>query len=119
MADKPKKLIRVVCPYCGSENVTIDATADWDYDQQKWTLCGTQDTVTCQECERESYGENYAEPDSHITISYKYRFVLEDDSVVLGRVARITATHVIVRDHEDTEHMINPNVCKEIMVQQA
>ena len=52
MADTP---IHVVCPVCGSPDVTCDATAKWDFEAQDWSLAGTMDEKTCQTCGYEKH----------------------------------------------------------------
>ena len=47
------------CPECGSHDVTIDATAKWNDDLQKWEHCDTQDYVTCQDCFYENYQNHF------------------------------------------------------------
>lgn len=41
------------CPYCGSNDVFIDAVANWDASISDWSLSGTQDTMSCQTCDKE------------------------------------------------------------------
>ena len=40
-----------ICPYCKSENVNIDANAEWDYEKQEWVLQNTFEDAFCIECE--------------------------------------------------------------------
>jgi type II secretory ATPase GspE/PulE/Tfp pilus assembly ATPase PilB-like protein len=39
-----------VCKYCGSENVSVDATARWNVDAQAWELAGLFDNSDCDDC---------------------------------------------------------------------
>lgn len=41
------------CKYCGSINITFDATASWDADEQTFVLLDTMDDVICGDCEEE------------------------------------------------------------------
>lgn len=45
--------IKYVCRYCGSDNVSKDAFADWDVDYQKWVLRDFYDAGYCHDCESE------------------------------------------------------------------
>lgn len=47
--------IHVVCPVCGSPDVTCDATAKWDFESQQWVHGGVQDDKTCQTCGYEGH----------------------------------------------------------------
>jgi len=46
--------IRMVCTHCGSEDVRLDAWAEWDFDNQQWTLGETYDHAHCHKCEGET-----------------------------------------------------------------
>lgn len=39
------------CPECGSDDVTMDATARWNADGQYWVLSDTLGPLTCQDCD--------------------------------------------------------------------
>jgi hypothetical protein len=54
----PSATIRPVCPCCGSDNLTRDATVRWDVDGQAWDLAGTYDCQTCERCGAE--GDDFA-----------------------------------------------------------
>jgi len=43
-----------VCPYCGSDNVVVDATARWDVALQEWVLSGVHDSGGCEQCGEET-----------------------------------------------------------------
>lgn len=48
------KRVAYICSHCGGNAVLTDAWAEWDVDQQSWTL---QDTVTeafCRQCDGET-----------------------------------------------------------------
>lgn len=38
------------CPYCGSDDILVDAYAAWDIETQKWTLHATYDDACCNWC---------------------------------------------------------------------
>jgi hypothetical protein len=45
------KIVNIVCPKCGSNNVTCDATARWSVEAQAWDeLSSSQDQKTCEAC---------------------------------------------------------------------
>lgn len=47
------------CPYCGSHDVTMDATAKWNDELQKWIHSDTSNGITCQDCLNEDYPERF------------------------------------------------------------
>jgi hypothetical protein len=49
---RPKVVI--VCSTCGTQNVLVDAWAEWNPSEQKWELAKVCQTVYCQECDGES-----------------------------------------------------------------
>ncbi len=51
MADK----IKVVCPKCGSDDVTRDGVLYWDVKNQCWAMAGEFDEMTCQNCHHEGH----------------------------------------------------------------
>ena len=42
--------IKKCCKYCGSENVSVDATARWNTDTQAWELAALFDNSDCDDC---------------------------------------------------------------------
>lgn len=46
--------VRMVCSYCGSEDVSKDAWADWDVDRQEWVLRTEFDNAHCHNCDGET-----------------------------------------------------------------
>lgn len=42
--------LRMVCGNCGSEDVTVDASARWNIDRQIWETDCPHDHGTCQAC---------------------------------------------------------------------
>lgn len=48
------KKIKYVCKKCKSENIVKDAWAEWDTQNQYWTLRNVFDAVWCDNCEGET-----------------------------------------------------------------
>jgi hypothetical protein len=46
--------VKMVCRWCGSENVRRDADVAWDVDQQRWELVAVYDNADCEDCEGET-----------------------------------------------------------------
>lgn len=46
--------MKMVCDQCGSEDVRCDAWAEWDKDNQQWTLAETYDNSHCNACDGET-----------------------------------------------------------------
>jgi len=44
------KRVQMVCPDCGSTNVTRSADAQWSVEDQRWELQTTYDECNCVEC---------------------------------------------------------------------
>ena len=42
--------VDIVCKKCGSNNVTRDASAEWDAEAQEWVLSAVNDQGYCNEC---------------------------------------------------------------------
>ncbi len=49
--DRPK--IRMICPYCGSDDVTRDCLARWNVADQQWEVTSELDSMRCEACDRE------------------------------------------------------------------
>lgn len=47
---KTKTAVKIVCPHCGSESISKDASAHWNDKTQEWELSGTQDFEICDDC---------------------------------------------------------------------
>ena len=47
--------IEKVCEKCGSDDVFIDALAEWDVDTQSWELGTAFDNSWCRDCDDETY----------------------------------------------------------------
>lgn len=62
--------IHVTCPQCGSPDVTVDAVARWDFDQQKWDLSSVFDSRSCGSCGYEGY-RFYETSEADLTDSQK------------------------------------------------
>ena len=54
---------RPICPNCGSADISRDATARWCDETQDWTLSGTFDDTTCDDCGQETNDPNWIEAD--------------------------------------------------------
>lgn len=49
-----EKKFKMVCSYCGSENVLSDAYAKWNVENQEWELDNTFDKgAFCEDCDGE------------------------------------------------------------------
>lgn len=68
-----KKPVVVVCPECGSPDVSVDATARWDIEAQDWVMSGTFDDRTCGSCGYE--GSSFAEVEVEAMTSAQSDFV--------------------------------------------
>jgi hypothetical protein len=42
--------IVMLCPACGSDDVGLDAYAEWDVEKQEWVLGATYDQHQCHDC---------------------------------------------------------------------
>lgn len=54
MNSQANKKLRMTCSNCGGENVSCDATVQWDIDQQDWIISGIHDGDFCDDCEDET-----------------------------------------------------------------
>lgn len=117
-----EKRFRQVCDECGSEAVNCDAYATWNVETQEWELSSTFDKgSTCDDCGGECRIDQVREMtgEEKLVVSQKYWFLLEDDSVVYGRISHMTVTRVTVQTNvhgEEEEHMIDPYTCKVVAV---
>ena len=59
--------IKVVCPTCGSDDVTRDGILSWDIPTQEWVVVGEYDDMTCNECgyEGHSFDEKTVEEETN------------------------------------------------------
>lgn len=51
---KIRQTKRYVCSDCGSDNVSLDASAKWSVEEQKWELNATYDQAYCHECDHDT-----------------------------------------------------------------
>src|SRR5271166_3335253 len=49
--DMPK--IKMICPHCGSDDVTRDCLGRWSVKDQKWEASSELDSMQCEACDRE------------------------------------------------------------------
>jgi hypothetical protein len=43
----------MICPYCGSDDVTRDCLARWNVADQQWEVTSELDSMQCEACDRE------------------------------------------------------------------
>jgi len=48
----------IICSKCGSEYVSIDAIAVWNYDKQLWEIEDLLEYAYCDNCNDETYTES-------------------------------------------------------------
>jgi hypothetical protein len=57
--------IKMVCPYCGGDDVGRDATVRWNIEKQDWELSGIFDDGFCDDCSTDVKSFNEVEvPDA-------------------------------------------------------
>jgi Zn finger protein HypA/HybF involved in hydrogenase expression len=49
------KRVTYLCEKCGSDQVTLDAWAEWNVEQQLWVLGATYDQTYCHKCDGETH----------------------------------------------------------------
>jgi DNA-directed RNA polymerase subunit RPC12/RpoP len=52
--DEDNKRFAIACRYCGSDEVSRDAWANWEVATQQWVLGATFDAAFCHRCEAET-----------------------------------------------------------------
>ena len=52
--------IKMICPYCGSDDVTRDALARWSVPGQKWEVSSELDSMHCEACDRDIGPDGFA-----------------------------------------------------------
>ncbi len=52
-----QKKVKLVCPNCGSENITRDGLLRWSVPEQKWEVAGELDCMNCDDCDGEEISE--------------------------------------------------------------
>lgn len=57
--------IKIVCSFCGGNNVKRDAWAAWNMEKQQWELCDVYDHGHCEDCEGESHLEDVEVTDAY------------------------------------------------------
>lgn len=48
-------MIDIVCSTCGSNEVVLDAYAQWCVESQDWELCSTYDEAYCTMCDARTH----------------------------------------------------------------
>ena len=43
--------IKIVCEECGSDQIVVDANAEWDISLQEWVTTGVLDEAHCFKCD--------------------------------------------------------------------
>lgn len=43
----------LICPYCHSHDIVVDACASWNTKAQEWQLASTHDVMSCEKCGQE------------------------------------------------------------------
>lgn len=52
--------IKMVCPHCGSDNVTASLTCEWDVSNQRWFVCqGSEEQIGLGYCDSCKSYSNY------------------------------------------------------------
>jgi hypothetical protein len=46
--------IKMVCKYCGGENISRDACVMWNVTDQRWEVTNLYDSFYCADCENEA-----------------------------------------------------------------
>jgi hypothetical protein len=49
------KRVTYLCEKCGSDQVTLDAWAEWNVERQAWVLGATYDHTYCHKCDGETH----------------------------------------------------------------
>lgn len=47
--------MRLICPYCHSDNIARDAAARWNPETKDWELSCVHDDITCDDCGESFY----------------------------------------------------------------
>ncbi len=58
--------VRMICGYCGSEDVLQDAWASWDFESQEWVLHDVMAGDFCQHCDGRTHIEEV--PDGEVFV---------------------------------------------------
>ena len=57
--DMPK--IKMICPECGSDDVTRDCLGHWSVERQTWEVSSELDNMQCEACDREIGSDGFDE----------------------------------------------------------
>ena len=57
--DMPK--IKMICPECGSDDVTRDCLGRWSVERQTWEVSSELDSMQCEACDREIGSDGFDE----------------------------------------------------------
>lgn len=47
--------MRMICDYCGGDNVTRDALAGWCAESQSWVLVAVLQNADCADCDNQTH----------------------------------------------------------------
>ncbi len=53
--------IKMICPHCGSDDVTRDCLGRWSVKDQKWEVSSELDSMQCEACDREIGSDGFDE----------------------------------------------------------
>lgn len=53
--------VKMICPRCGSDDVTRDCLGRWSVEEQKWEISSELDCMQCEACEEELGSEGFEE----------------------------------------------------------
>ncbi|WP_294537682.1 hypothetical protein [uncultured Rhodoblastus sp.] len=79
---------RPICPNCGSADISRDATARWCDETQDWTLSGTFDDMTCDDCGRETNGPDWIDAGSADAEIYVFEIRASESELPRGWYVR-------------------------------
>ena len=85
--------IKLICPSCGSDDVTRDALARWSVPEQKWEVSSELDSMQCEACDREIGPDGFASAP------------VEADTRDIGLAVRDFLEGRMVSIHQDNEDL--------------
>ena len=53
--------IKMICPHCGSDDVTRDCLGRWSVKNQRWEVSSELDSMQCEACDREIGSDGFDE----------------------------------------------------------
>src|SRR5271165_4101371 len=53
--------IKMICPHCGSDDVTRDCLGRWSVERQTWEVSSELDSMQCEACDREIGSDGFDE----------------------------------------------------------